>query len=68
MEGEVVVAFSLDRQGALLDARVVQSSGEPALDEAALELLSDAAPFPSLPDELGTDRYTVELPIAYTLR
>ena len=68
VEGEVVVAFAIDRDGALLGSRLVASSGERGLDDAALELLARAAPFPPLPSTLGQDRYEIEVPILYSLR
>ena len=39
--------FSLDRQGRVVDSRVVPSSGAAALDEEALALVRRAQPFPA---------------------
>jgi periplasmic protein TonB len=49
--GTVYVYFILDRQGHLLDSRVIRSSGVAALDEEALALLRRAQPFPPPPPE-----------------
>lgn len=67
VEGEVVVAFTVDAGGRLLDHRIVRSSGEPGLDEAAIDLLVDADPMPAIPSSMGLARYTAELPVRYAL-
>src|SRR6266511_2632071 len=50
-EGVAQVFFSLDRQGRVIDSRVVRSSGASALDDEALALLRRAQPFPPPPPE-----------------
>ncbi len=47
--GTAKVAFSIDRRGRLVSERVVHSSGDSALDGAALTLVKRAAPFPAPP-------------------
>lgn len=47
--GSAMVAFSLSRSGGLLAARVSRSSGNAALDQAALGAVRRAAPFPPPP-------------------
>lgn len=39
--------------GRLREARVRRSSGNPALDQAALQILRQAAPFPPFPEALA---------------
>ena len=46
MEGLVVLAFTLNRQGKLLDLNLVQPSQYHILDKAALRTLNQSAPFP----------------------
>ncbi|WP_426150810.1 energy transducer TonB family protein [Pseudomonas sp. DC3000-4b1] len=50
-EGQVVVAFTLDSQGRVLDASVVSSSGSSLLDRAALRAVNRAQPLPAPPAE-----------------
>jgi TonB family protein len=50
-QGVVHIFFSLDRQGRLLDSRLVQSSGVDSLDEEALALLRRGEPYPPPPPE-----------------
>lgn len=52
-QGRAVVRFSIRRDGALGEARLAASSGSPALDQAALETVRRAAPFPAPPAGTG---------------
>jgi protein TonB len=49
--GHAVAHFVLSRTGNLLSASIVQSSGNPALDAAALASVRSANPFPPFPTE-----------------
>ena len=51
--GEGVVVFSIVRNGAFVDLRMESSSGDAAFDEAAMEAVQAAAPFPALPSGFG---------------
>jgi protein TonB len=63
--GVVVVAFTLDRWGRLSRPAVIESSGDHAVDAAALDLLASAAPFPRAPREAEWSRRHFEMPIDY---
>lgn len=45
----LLLAVTINADGHVTRARVARSSGDPALDRAALRILSDAAPFPAFP-------------------
>lgn len=47
--GTAVVAFSINSGGGLASISLVQSSGSPALDKAAVRLVHGAGPFPKPP-------------------
>ncbi|WP_083928840.1 energy transducer TonB family protein [Geopsychrobacter electrodiphilus] len=51
-QGKVMVEFSVDRQGKLLESRILTGCGTKVLDDAALKALTRASPFPQLPDDL----------------
>jgi TonB family protein len=55
--GRVLVAFSLGTNGALLGARVAQSSGHQRLDSQALQIVGMAA-FPTPPSHFCASRRT----------
>jgi protein TonB len=54
-----VVEVTIDAEGALRDAVLLRSSGNSVLDQAALEILSLAAPFDPLPDAILADTSVV---------
>jgi TonB family protein len=66
-QGVAQVFFTLDRQGRVLESRVLQSSGSAALDAEALALLQRAQPFPTPPAELGGERVRLTVPIRFDL-
>lgn len=67
-EGSVLVAFSLSRDGSLLQARVARTSGIPLLDAAALRAVRGAGRFPPVPEVLEGSEVTFEVPIRFTLK
>ena len=67
-QGITQLFFNLDRQGRLIDSRVVRSSGTAVLDQEALALLRRAQPFPPPPPELTGDRVGVSVPIRFNLK
>lgn len=66
-EGKVVVAFAIGRSGKLLSSSIRKSSGNRLLDQAALDTLARASPFPPLPDSLQRESLKISVPIDYTL-
>lgn len=67
IEGDPVVRFVINRDGALLDYELARSSGSRHLDRAALQLVRDAAPYPVFPASLDLAQLEVQLPIEYRL-
>lgn len=51
--GTVQVAFSIDRGGRVLSARLTRSSGDTALDEEAVSMVRRASPVPAPPSGVG---------------
>ena len=50
--GTLVLRFVIARDGRLIDARIVQSSGVSALDEGMLESIRAASPYAPFPPEM----------------
>jgi periplasmic protein TonB len=66
-EAEILVSFSIDRTGKLLDASVAQSSGDTRFDEAALAMLRRADPLPMPPPVVADDGLVFTLPVNFKL-
>ncbi len=68
MEGQPVVTFTLNKAGGVMRADLAQTSGHKLLDQAALDAVHQAAPYPEIPAELKTDTYQFKLPISFILK
>ncbi|MEE8657983.1 hypothetical protein CGLAMM_05110 [Acetobacteraceae bacterium EV16G] len=69
IEGKVGIWFSFDRSGHVVDSGLAKSSGNEALDEAAIALPKDAEPIPLPPDpDRLTYPYRLTIRIGYKLR
>ena len=66
-QGTVVVRFTIGRDGQLLASTIKQSSGHVLLDQAALETLARAAPFPPIPAVVARETLSIAVPIDYAL-
>jgi protein TonB len=65
IQGAVSVAFSIDRTGNVLDARIVTSSGSSLLDEEALAVLRRASPLPAPPAAMPGTALDLTVPIHF---
>lgn len=66
LTGSATVSFTLNASGRVTAARVVRSSGKRILDEAAIEMVRRASPYPPIPPGLGST-ITIQAPIAFDL-
>ncbi len=64
--GTVQVAFSIDRGGRVLSARLVRGSGDSALDEEAVAMIRRASPVPAPPDGRGGGSIALAVPIRFS--
>ena len=67
-DSEAQVQFTIRRDGSLIDAKVVASSGSKSLDAAALGAVRDAAPYPSFPESQAGSTLRLEIPISFQLK
>lgn len=67
-EGVVHLAFTMDRAGNVLSARIARSSNYPALDQETLELARRASPLPAPPDEVSGNPISLTVPVRFSLR
>jgi TonB family protein len=60
-QGEVIVSFTLARDGSVTDLRVTRSSGFPAFDRALLLAVRVCAPFDPLPEAVSSGAPSVQV-------
>ena len=60
---DVHIAFVVNASGGPGGIRIVQSSGSAALDQAALDTVARAAPFPPIPPEAKRSSWRFTLPL-----
>jgi len=64
--GTVQVAFSIDRGGRVLSARLVRGSGDAALDDEAVAMIRRASPVPAPPDGVGGSAIALAVPVRFS--
>ncbi|WP_414834069.1 TonB family protein [Afifella sp. YEN Y35] len=67
-DGTVTVRFTISASGAAGGVRLTGSSGDAALDRAAVAMVNRASPFPRIPPEFGRSSMTFTVPVSYTRR
>ncbi len=67
-EGVVLLRFTIDRAGRLLNWRIDQGSGYAALDREVEAMLRRATPLPPLPPEMTQAELELAVPIRFRLR
>jgi len=66
--GAVLVSFAIDRSGAVVSRKLLQGSGNAALDEEAVAMLLRAAPLPVPPSDVPGDTFEMAIPIRFKLK
>ncbi|WP_409990906.1 TonB family protein [Cellvibrio sp.] len=66
--GSVRVAVTINRQGNIVSASVVQASEFETLNEAALEAVNKVAPYPAVPDAIAGPTFEFTAPIKFVLQ
>ncbi len=59
MHGELVLTVALRKDGTIKSLDVIESSGHKLLDDSAIRIVNQAAPFPPIPAEDGVDELYV---------
>jgi protein TonB len=67
-QGVAQLAFSVDRNGGVHNARILHSSGSRSLDDATLMLIERAQPLPPPPAEIHGAQIAIVVPIRYSMR
>lgn len=68
LQGHLVIQFAVTRSGEVIDLAVVQSSGRAMFDQAALDMVRHAAPFPPLPADYDGETMPFTTPVRFVVR
>jgi len=65
--GDLVIRFTIKKNGTLGAVELIRTSGHQSLDDAAMKALRDGEPYWPLPDEWGMDAYSIVGHFVYTI-
>jgi len=65
VSGTVTVSFTVSSSGGVSGVRIVKGSGSPVLDEAALNAVRGAEPFPKIPEGANRGSWPFVLPLQF---
>jgi periplasmic protein TonB len=65
--GDLIIRFTIKKNGQLGSVELVRTSGHKSLDDAAMKALKDGAPYWPLPKEWNLEGYTIEGHFIYTI-
>ncbi len=65
--GDLYIRFTITKNGKLGSVELVRTSGHRSLDDAAIRALRDAEPYWPLPDEWGSDTFTITGHFVYSM-
>ncbi|MDK1388904.1 energy transducer TonB [Sinorhizobium sp. 8-89] len=68
LRGVAHVRFTVTSGGGVAGVSLAKSAGSPILDEAALDTVRRAAPFPAIPAGAGRDSWVFTIPLTFTTR
>jgi protein TonB len=66
-EGKVLVRLRLDKNGKMLDLKIIEKAPFKSLTNATIETINSIKKFPVIPSELGVDEITFRIPIEYKI-
>jgi protein TonB len=67
ISGDLLIRFTIMKNGKLGAVELVRTSGYKDLDDAAIKALKDASPFWPLPESWGMDSYSIDGHFIYTI-
>ena len=66
--GVVAISFVVQADGRIQQVGIARSSGDPILDQAAMNALGQLGRFKPIPAEIGRSRWPIRVPIRFDLR
>jgi TonB family protein len=67
IEGQLMILFSLVKEGEIIDISLLDPSGYAVLDQEAVRAIRAAAPFPPFPDHVAVKRLNIQASFDYRL-
>lgn len=67
IQGDLLIRFTIRKDGRLGDVELVRTSGYRNLDQAAMQALKDGEPYWPLPDEWGKDSLSITGHFVYSM-
>lgn len=67
-EGVAVLTFTMDKNGAVRNARVTKTSGFDLLDAEVIAMIKRATPLPPFPNDFTDQQMTVSVPVQFRIR
>ena len=67
-QGVVLLGFSVDRRGRVLEHHIVQGSGHVDLDNEVMAMIERAQPLPAFPASMTQPKLDLTVPIRFSLR
>ncbi|HIJ22680.1 MAG: TonB family protein [Gammaproteobacteria bacterium] len=68
IEGRVLIGFTLNRSGELLETELIEGSGHQVLDEAVMQMIQFAQPFEVLPESVTNEKIKFAFPVTIKLK
>ncbi len=66
--GDILIEFTLNRDGSLFDLKVLEATGHDSLKEAAKKAIQISAAFPPFPEKSSRESWTFQTRLEYRLR
>ncbi len=66
LRGIAQVRFTVSASGSVSGVSIARSAGSPVLDQAAIEAVHRASPFPAIPEGAGRSNWSFTIPLAFT--
>lgn len=67
-QGTVRVSVTIDRQGQVKNAEVIEETKHSLLNKGAISIIEDASPYPAIPDEIKGENFTFSFPIIFQIQ
>ncbi|WP_125911856.1 energy transducer TonB [Kiloniella majae] len=68
MQGEIMIQLTLFSSGKVESYKILESSGFPLLDKAAIKMINKSAPFPPFPASITAAQMSRRIPVVFNMK